>query len=138
MLGIRAYLVRAEHAYFSYIKAILTMLLHLLKSKIHRATVTCADLNYQGSISIDPELCRLANIIPWERVDIYDVTNGERFSTYAILGKPHEITLNGAAARRVQIGDKIIIATYAMFTPDEAMNHQPTILLVDDQNRPAS
>ena len=72
MLGKRAYLVHAEHAYFSYIKAILTMLLHLLKSKIHRATVTCADLNYQGSISIDPELCRLADITPWERVDIYD------------------------------------------------------------------
>ena len=122
------------HSFFA--KANQIILLQLLKSKIHRATVTCADLNYQGSISIDPELCRLAHISPWERVDIYNVTNGERFSTYVILGKPGEITLNGAAARRVQVGDKVIIATYAMFTAEEAQNHQPTVILVDDQNRP--
>ena len=112
------------------------MLLQLLKSKIHRATVTCADLNYQGSISIDRDLCRLANIAPWERVDIYNVTNGKRFSTYVILGNTGEITLNGAAARRVQPGDKVIIATYAMFTPDEAQTHTPTVILVDDKNHP--
>ena len=112
------------------------MLLNLLKSKIHRATVTSADLNYQGSISIDPALCARARISQWEAVDIYNVTNGERFSTYVILGKPGEITLNGAAARKVQVGDKVIIATFAMFEAEEAATHEPTVVLVDDQNRP--
>ena len=112
------------------------MLIQLLKSKIHRATVTCANLNYQGSISIDEDLCRLANIMQWERVDIYNVTNGARLSTYVIFGKAGEITLNGAAARQVQPGDKIIIATYAMFEQSEAQAHKPTVILVDDQNRP--
>ncbi len=112
------------------------MLLNLLKSKIHRATVTSADLNYQGSISIDPALCAKANIRQWEAVDIYNVTNGERFSTYVILGKPGEITLNGAAARRVQVGDKVIIATFAMFDEKEAESHVPTVILVDDHNQP--
>ena len=111
------------------------MLVQLLKSKIHRATVTCANLNYQGSISIDAELCQRAGIFQWEHVEIYNVTNGERFSTYVIYGNPGEITLNGAAARRVQPGDKVIIAAYAMFTEQEAANHQPVIVLVDDQNR---
>lgn len=112
------------------------MLLNLLKSKIHRATVTGADLNYQGSISIAPSLCALANIVPWERVDIYNCTNGERFSTYVILGNENEITLNGAAARRVQIGDVIIVAAYASMTPDEAAIHKPTLVLVDAHNNP--
>lgn len=112
------------------------MLLQLLKSKIHRATVTSADLNYQGSISIDEELCKRANMCQWEAVDIYNVTNGERFSTYIIYGKPGEITLNGAAARKVQIGDKIIIATFAMFDKDEALDHKPTVILVDEKNMP--
>ncbi len=112
------------------------MLLHLLKSKIHRATVTSADLNYQGSISIDPELCKRANICAWEAVDIYNVTNGERFSTYVILGKPGEITLNGAAARKVQVGDKVIIATFGMYDQNEAKTHKPTVVLVDDKNQP--
>ena len=111
------------------------MLLQLLKSKIHRATVTSADLNYQGSISIDPELCRLAHISPWERVDIYNVTNGQRISTYVIYGESGEITLNGAAARCVQPGDKVIIATYGMMTEEEAKVHQPVVILVDEENR---
>ena len=111
------------------------MLLQLLKSKIHRATVTCANLNYQGSISIDSTLAQKANICEWERVDIYNVTNGERFSTYVIYGNPGEITLNGAAARCVQPGDKVIIATYAMMDKAEADSHQPTIILVDDNNQ---
>lgn len=110
------------------------MLLQLLKSKIHRATVTCANLNYQGSISIDAALCRRANIVPWERVDIYNVTNGARISTYVIYGEPGEITLNGAAARCVQPGDKVIIATYAMMDENEAANHEPVVILVDDRN----
>ena len=112
------------------------MLVQLLKSKIHRATVTCANLNYQGSISIDEELCKLANIMQWERVDIYNVTTGARLSTYVIFGNKGEITLNGAAARQVQPGDKIIIAAYAMFDQPEAQMHKPTVILVDDQNRP--
>ena len=111
------------------------MLVHLLKSKIHRATVTCANLNYQGSISIDRALCQRANILEWERVDIYNVTNGARLSTYVIYGEPGEITLNGAAARCVQPGDKVIIATYAMMDVQEAVAHQPTIVLVDDKNQ---
>lgn len=111
------------------------MLLQLLKSKIHRATVTCANLNYQGSISIDEALAKKANICQWERVDIYNVTNGARFSTYVIYGNPGEITLNGAAARCVQVGDKVIIATYAMMDEKEAINHTPTVILVDDNNQ---
>lgn len=111
------------------------MFVQLLKSKIHRATVTCANLNYQGSISIDRELCQKANILPWERVDIYNVTNGARLSTYVIYGESGEITLNGAAARCVQPGDKVIIATYAMMDEQEARNHAPTVILVDEHNR---
>ena len=110
------------------------MLLTLLKSKIHRATVTCANLNYQGSISIDADVCRRAHIVPWERVDIYNVTNGARLSTYVIYGAPGEITLNGAAARCVQPGDKVIIATYAMIDENQAAEHEPIVVLVDDQN----
>lgn len=111
------------------------MLLEILKSKIHRATVTCANLNYQGSISIDRHLCELAKIRQWERVDIYNVTNGARLSTYVIYGNAGEITLNGAAARCVQPGDKVIIATYAMMNEQEAETHQPTVILVDEHNR---
>ncbi|MBR4985184.1 MAG: aspartate 1-decarboxylase [Proteobacteria bacterium] len=110
------------------------MLVQLLKSKIHRATVTCANLNYQGSISIDASLCQKAGILQWERVDIYNVTNGARLSTYVIYGEPGEITLNGAAARCVQPGDKVIIATYAQMTEEEALSHQPTVILVDEHN----
>ena len=97
--------------------------------------MTSANLNYQGSISIDPDLCRSAGILQWERVDIYNVTNGARLSTYVIYGNPGEITLNGAAARCVQLGDKVIIAAYAMMTEEEAARHQPVVVLVDDQNR---
>lgn len=110
------------------------MLVQLLKSKIHRATVTCANLNYQGSITIDRNLAKRANILEWERVDIYNVTNGARLSTYVIYGEQGEITLNGAAARCVQPGDKIIIATYAMMNEDEAAHHEPNIVLVDENN----
>lgn len=117
------------------IQGLETMLVQLLKSKIHRATVTCANLNYQGSISIDAALCRRANILQWERVDIYNVTNGARLSTYVIYGNPGEITLNGAAARCVQPGDKVIIATYATMTQEEAQSHRPTVILVDDSNQ---
>lgn len=112
------------------------MLTQMLKSKIHRATVTGADLNYQGSISIDPRLCRLAGILQWERIEIYDVTNGARLSTYVIFGGDGEITLNGAAARLVQVGDKVILATYGLYDEKEITTHKPSIILVDDKNRP--
>lgn len=106
----------------------------MLKSKIHRATVTDADLNYEGSISIDPHLITSANLLIYERVDIYNVNNGARFSTYVIKGKPGEICLNGAAARHVQKGDLVIICSYCGLPEDEARTHKPTVLFVDEKN----
>lgn len=107
----------------------------LLKSKIHRATVTDADLNYEGSISIDPKLCDAARLIPFERVEIYNCNNGARFATYVINGKDGEVCLNGAAARLVHKGDVVIIASYADFEDAEALQHRPTLVFVDGQNR---
>lgn len=112
------------------------MQINMLKSKIHRATVTEANLNYEGSISIDPKLCDLAQMRPFEQVDIYNCTNGERFTTYVILGRPNEICLNGAAARKVQPGDLVIIASYASFTEAEAETHIPKCIFVDGGNNP--
>ena len=108
----------------------------MLKSKIHRATVTDADLHYEGSISIDEKLLEEAGIAPYEQVAIYDVDNGERFTTYAIKGKRDSgtICLNGAAARLGHVGDKIIIMAYCRMEDDEARRHQPIKILVDDQN----
>lgn len=106
----------------------------LLKSKIHRATVTGADLNYEGSIAIDPVICKKANLVEFEKVDIYNVNNGNRFSTYVILGKDHEISLNGAAARLVLPGDLIIIASYSLYDEKETAAHKPVILLMDSDN----
>ncbi len=110
----------------------------MFKSKIHRATVTGADLNYEGSITIDSELLKLADILPYERVDIYNVTNGERFSTYVIPGQPGsgEVCLNGAAARKVQKGDLVIIVSYCELTDEEIKEFAPTVVLVDQENRP--
>lgn len=109
----------------------------MFKSKIHRATVTDADLNYEGSITIDEDLLDAAGILPYEKVDIYNITNGARFSTYTIVGKRGggEICLNGAAARMVQKGDLIIIVSYALFEEDEIKNHRPTVVHVDSKNR---
>ncbi len=106
----------------------------LLKAKIHRATVTGADLNYEGSISIDRELLRMANLREFERVDIYNCSNGERFSTYIILGDPGQVELNGAAARKVLPGDEVIIAAYAQMTEVEAEAFEPTVVLVHKDN----
>jgi len=106
----------------------------LLKSKIHRATVTGADLNYEGSISIDPAICERADLVEFEKVDIYDVTNGSRFSTYVIFGKEKEISLNGAAARLVHTGDSIIIASYSDYSEEEVESHRPVVLLMDSDN----
>ncbi len=111
------------------------MQLTMMKSKLHKATVTDADLNYEGSISIDPTLCDQAQLLQFEQVDIYNVNNGARFTTYVIYGKPGEICLNGAAARHVQKGDKVIIVSYANFEQAEAINHKPIALLLDDNNK---
>ena len=110
------------------------MHLTVLKSKIHRATVTDADLSYEGSIAIDRELCRAAGLHEYERVEIYNCTNGERFATYVMLGDPGEVCLNGAAARLVQPGDVIIIACYANVDESAAAAHRPTIVFVDETN----
>lgn len=106
----------------------------LLKSKIHRATVTDADLNYQGSISIDKALCEAADLLEFEKVDIYNITNGERFSTYVIYGNKGQIGLNGAAARRVHKGDLIIIASFGQYNEQECLNHKPKLIFVDTNN----
>lgn len=110
------------------------MMITVLKSKIHRATVTDADLRYEGSISIDPALCDAAALRPYEKVEIYNCDNGQRFSTYVIYGKKGEICLNGAAARLVHKGDKVIIACYAQFDEAELQNFSPKLVFVDDAN----
>jgi aspartate 1-decarboxylase len=111
------------------------MRLTLMKSKLHRATITEADLHYEGSIAIDSSLCEAARFYPNERVDIYNVTNGNRFSTYVIYGKKDQICVNGAAARLVSPGDQIIIVTYADFEEAEALKHEPTVVLLEKDNR---
>lgn len=111
------------------------MRLTFLKSKIHRAVVTDADLDYEGSISIDPRLCEAAGLHPFERVEIYNCNNGARIATYVIHGGPGEICLNGAAARHAQRGDKVIIACYAELEADEVEGHAPALVFVDDANR---
>ncbi len=113
------------------------MNIEVLKSKIHRATVTQSDLNYIGSITIDEGLMEAANIIENERVDIYDITNGERFSTYAIKGKRGTgiIGINGAAAHKSHTGDLVIIASYASMDFEEAKKHKPTIIFPDKNNK---
>lgn len=110
------------------------MKLTIMKSKIHRATVTEADLNYEGSISIDPSLCEAARFYPNEKVDIYNINTGARFSTYVLYGKKGQIGLNGAAARMVQPGDKVIIVTFGEVEEAEALQYKPTVVLLDDGN----
>jgi aspartate 1-decarboxylase len=109
----------------------------MLKSKIHRATVTDADLHYQGSVKIDPVLMAAADVLPHERVEIYNVTNGERFATYAIPGTPGkgEVVINGAAAHKARPGDLVILATYATYSEAEARAHTPRAVFVDEKNR---
>lgn len=112
------------------------MQLEFLYSKIHRATVTDANLEYVGSITIDEELMDAARLLEGQKVDILDVNNGERFQTYVIKGKRGngDICLNGAAARKVQIGDKVIIVAYASMTLEEKAKFNPAVVLVDDEN----
>ncbi len=113
------------------------MLIKMLKSKIHRATVVQAELDYVGSITIDEELMNAAGINEYEQVQIVDVNNGSRFETYVIAGEKGSgmICLNGAAARMVSTGDKIIIMCYADMTPEELTNHSPKVVFVDDDNK---
>ncbi len=107
----------------------------MMKSKIHRATVTDADLNYVGSISLDVRLMELADIREWEQVAVLDIDNGARFATYAIPGEPHQVCLNGAAARLVHPGDKVIVSTYTDYEDAELKDFEPRIVHVDAANR---
>ncbi|HEV8238638.1 MAG TPA: aspartate 1-decarboxylase [Thermoanaerobaculia bacterium] len=109
----------------------------LLKSKIHRATVTDADLHYQGSVKVDPLLMAAADLLTHERVEIYNVTNGERFATYVIPGSPGrgEVVVNGAAAHKARRGDLVILASYAAYDEAEARTHRPQVVFVDETNR---
>ncbi len=112
------------------------MTIKLLKSKIHRARVTKADLHYEGSISIDPRLLKASGIQPNEAVHVWNISNGERFETYAIPGEePGEIGLNGAAARLVQAGDLVIIAAFCWMGAEEAVSYTPRVVLIDGDNQ---
>ena len=112
------------------------MTLEMLKGKIHRATVTQAELDYVGSITVDEELLKAAGFLEYEKVQIVDINNGNRFETYTISGEPGSgmICLNGAAARCVSVGDKIIIMAYAQLSGEEAKNHKPSVVFVDEKN----
>lgn len=116
------------------------VLREMLKSKIHRATVTQADLHYVGSITIDAELLRAADLLPGEKVDVVDINNGNRLSTYVIAGPAGTgiIGINGAAARLVAPGDLVIIIAYAHLDQESLLTHQPRVVFVDELNRPVS
>ncbi|MBU4611209.1 aspartate 1-decarboxylase [Achromobacter sp. GG226] len=109
----------------------------MLRAKLHRVTVTQADLNYEGSCGIDQDLLDAADMKPFEKIELYNVNNGERFSTYIITAPrgSGEISLNGAAARRAHLGDYLIICTYAPMTETEIETYKPKVILVDDANR---
>lgn len=109
----------------------------LLKSKIHRATVTDADLHYEGSVTLDANLMAAADIMEHEQVDIYDITNGARLTTYAITGPAGSgmVCINGAAAHLIKPGDLVIIVSYAEYSTEEAAVHKPSVVLVDGRNQ---
>lgn len=109
----------------------------MLKSKLHRVTVTHAELHYEGSCAIDEDLIEAADLLEYQKIDIYNVNNGERFSTYVIRAERGSgiISLNGAAARRGSAGDLVIIASYGLMDEQEARNYQPRLVYVDDKNR---
>lgn len=113
------------------------MQIEVFKSKIHRVKVTQAELHYVGSITLDEDLMDASNIIENEKVQIVNINNGERFETYVIKGERGSgmVCLNGPAARKVQVGDIIIIVTYAIMDAEEAKNHTPTIIFPDDHNK---
>jgi aspartate 1-decarboxylase len=110
----------------------------MMKAKIHRARVTDSNLDYQGSVTIDEELLERATIIPYEQVDIYNITNGERFTTYAIVGPRNSgvICINGAAAHKAKKGDLVIIVSYGMFQENELVGFKPKLVFVDGNNKP--
>ncbi len=112
--------------------------IQLLKSKIHRATVTQTELEYIGSITIDSELMETVNILPYEKVHVFNINTGDRFETYVIKGKPGEgeICINGAAARMAQKGDKVIIVSYVSLDFENAKNWSPQIIKLDNENKP--
>jgi aspartate 1-decarboxylase len=109
----------------------------MLKAKLHKATITEADLHYEGSLTIDKELLDAVGILPFERVKVYNINNGERFDTYTIVGKPGSgiIGLNGAAARKGMIGDRIIIVTYGFYALADLEKYHPDIALLDENNK---
>ena len=116
------------------------MTIQMLKGKLHRAVVVQAELNYVGSITVDPKLMEAAGIYEYEKVQIVDVENGSRFETYTICGEPGSgmICLNGAAARMVQTGEHIILMSYCDMTPEEAKKHRPKVVFVDENNKIAN
>ncbi len=105
-----------------------------LRAKLHRATVTAADPDYEGSIALDRALCREAGLLEFERVDVYDITNGARFTTYVIYGERGQVQVNGAAARLVRPGDRVIVAAYADLDPTEITRHAPRVVLLGEAN----
>ena len=107
----------------------------MMKSKIHRATVTGADLDYVGSITLDPALLSAADILEHEQVHVLDLDNGARFETYAIAGGPGDVVLNGAAARLVHTGDRVIVISYAAYDEAELARYEPRVVHVDERNR---
>jgi len=109
----------------------------MFKSKIHRATVTAADLNYEGSLTIDPDLLEAADILPYEQIHVWDVSNGTRLVTYALPGArgSGEVCVNGAGAHLIKAGDLVIIATYTVLTSRKARRYEPTVVFVDAANR---
>jgi len=109
----------------------------MFRSKIHRATVTGADLNYEGSVTIDADLLAAADILPNQQVEIWNVTNGERFGTYALRGQPGSgvVCINGAAAHKASPGDLVIIATFSWMNDEQAREWEPTVVFVDARNR---
>ena len=111
---------------------------HLMKSKIHRATITSTDLHYEGSLTLDQELMSLADLITNEMIQVVNVNTGERFTTYVIPGQPKSgiVQLNGAAARLGHEGDLVILIAQAEYTPEECLNHVPKVIHVDAKNRP--
>jgi aspartate 1-decarboxylase len=113
------------------------MLREMLRAKVHRATVTETNVNYEGSLTLDADLMKAAGMLPYERIDVYNADSGTRFSTYLITGTPGsgEVCVNGAAALLARPGDRIIIASYAALGPEEIPGHRPTVVLVDRSNR---
>ena len=109
----------------------------MLRAKVHRIRVTERDIEYEGSLSLDTELMKAADMLPFERVDVYDVDNGNRFSTYLIEGRPGsgDCCVNGAAARLVELGDKLIIAAYCSVDETDVRDHQPKLILIGEENK---